>query len=37
MSEPIDNPEGWVAEHIRRYVDSDGADGHDSMAGRRCC
>jgi deazaflavin-dependent oxidoreductase (nitroreductase family) len=28
MSAPADNPEGWVAAHIRRYVDSDGADGH---------
>jgi deazaflavin-dependent oxidoreductase (nitroreductase family) len=31
MSGPNDNPEGWVAEHIRRYVESDGADGHDYL------
>lgn len=24
----IDSPTGWVADHIRRYVASDGADGH---------
>ena len=24
-----DSPTGWVNEHIRRYVDSDGEDGHD--------
>lgn len=24
----IDNPTGWVAAHIRRYVASDGAKGH---------
>jgi deazaflavin-dependent oxidoreductase (nitroreductase family) len=24
----FDNPTGWVAEHIRRYVESDGAKGH---------
>jgi len=30
MPEPvIDSPTRWVAEHIRRYVESDGADGHD--------
>ncbi len=23
-----DSPTGWVASHIKRYVDSDGADGH---------
>jgi deazaflavin-dependent oxidoreductase (nitroreductase family) len=23
----IDSPTGWVAEHVRRYVASDGADG----------
>ncbi|WP_052847537.1 nitroreductase family deazaflavin-dependent oxidoreductase [Streptomyces avicenniae] len=25
----IDNATGWVAEHIRRYVATDGAEGHD--------
>jgi deazaflavin-dependent oxidoreductase (nitroreductase family) len=24
----IDSPTGWVSDHIRRYVESDGADGH---------
>ena len=27
-TEIIDNPAGWVNEHIRRYVDSDGENGH---------
>ncbi|HTE64588.1 MAG TPA: nitroreductase family deazaflavin-dependent oxidoreductase [Solirubrobacteraceae bacterium] len=31
MTEPVDNPESWVAEHIRRYAESDGADGHDYL------
>jgi len=31
MTEPVDNPEGWVAEHISRYAESDGADGHDYL------
>lgn len=26
--EPIDSPTSWVADHIRRYVETDGADGH---------
>ena len=27
--EPVtDSPTGWVAKHIRRYVESDGKDGH---------
>jgi deazaflavin-dependent oxidoreductase (nitroreductase family) len=26
--EVFDNPTGWVARHIRRYVESDGEDGH---------
>jgi deazaflavin-dependent oxidoreductase (nitroreductase family) len=26
--ETLDSPVGWVAEHTRRYVESDGADGH---------
>lgn len=25
----VDSPTGWVARHIRAYVDSDGARGHD--------
>jgi deazaflavin-dependent oxidoreductase (nitroreductase family) len=27
--EVVDSPTEWVAEHIDRYVESDGADGHD--------
>jgi deazaflavin-dependent oxidoreductase (nitroreductase family) len=27
--EPLDSPWEWVAEHTRRYVETDGADGHD--------
>jgi len=26
--EPIDSPQGWVAEHVRRYIETDGADGY---------
>jgi deazaflavin-dependent oxidoreductase (nitroreductase family) len=26
--EVLDNPEGWVARHIRRYVETDGRSGH---------
>ena len=25
---PIDSPEGWVAEHVRRYIETNGEDGH---------
>ena len=25
---PIDSPTGWVAKHIRRYVETNGAEGH---------
>ncbi|GGO86534.1 nitroreductase family deazaflavin-dependent oxidoreductase [Wenjunlia tyrosinilytica] len=28
-SEPHDSPVQWVNGHIRRYVESDGADGHE--------
>ncbi len=28
MSEVFDSPTDWVAHHVRRYVESDGADGH---------
>jgi deazaflavin-dependent oxidoreductase (nitroreductase family) len=24
----VDSPTGWVAQHIRNYVESDGANGH---------
>jgi deazaflavin-dependent oxidoreductase (nitroreductase family) len=26
--EVVDSPRGWVNEHIRRYVESDGENGH---------
>jgi deazaflavin-dependent oxidoreductase (nitroreductase family) len=26
--EPTISPTGWVADHTRRYLDTDGADGH---------
>ena len=26
--EPLSSPTDWVADHVRRYVESDGADGH---------
>ena len=26
--EPLVSPTDWVADHVRRYVESDGADGH---------
>lgn len=25
---PVDSPTRWVADHIRRYVETDGRDGH---------
>ncbi len=25
---PEDNPQGWVAQHVRQYVATDGAQGH---------
>jgi deazaflavin-dependent oxidoreductase (nitroreductase family) len=28
VQEPIDNPTGWVNQHIRSYVDSGGRRGH---------
>jgi len=28
VSEIIDSPSGWVADHIRRYVETNGDDGH---------
>ena len=32
--EPVlDSPTGWVARHIRRYLDSDGAEGHEWRPG----
>jgi deazaflavin-dependent oxidoreductase (nitroreductase family) len=31
--EVLDSPEGWVARHIHRYVDSDGAKGHEWRPG----
>jgi deazaflavin-dependent oxidoreductase (nitroreductase family) len=32
---PLSSPEDWVSDHVRRYVDSDGADGH-IMNGVKC-
>ncbi|MFI7606744.1 nitroreductase family deazaflavin-dependent oxidoreductase [Micromonospora sp. NPDC049366] len=29
----LDSPAGWVADHIRRYLDTDGADGHEWRPG----
>ncbi|MFG3708598.1 nitroreductase family deazaflavin-dependent oxidoreductase [Micromonospora sp. NPDC047670] len=29
----LDSPQGWVAEHIRRYVETDGAEGHEWRPG----
>lgn len=29
----LDSPEGWVAEHIHRYVETDGAEGHEWRPG----
>jgi deazaflavin-dependent oxidoreductase (nitroreductase family) len=29
----VDSPQGWVARHIKRYVDSDGANGHEWRPG----
>jgi deazaflavin-dependent oxidoreductase (nitroreductase family) len=26
--EPIDSPQGWVADHVQRYIETNGADGH---------
>lgn len=27
-NEPLDSPIGWVAEHTRRYVETNGEEGH---------
>ncbi|MEV1143357.1 nitroreductase family deazaflavin-dependent oxidoreductase [Micromonospora sp. NPDC049799] len=29
----VDSPQGWVADHIRRYVETDGAEGHEWRPG----
>ncbi len=26
--EPIDSPQRWVAEHVQRYIETNGEDGH---------
>lgn len=26
--EPVDSPLQWVADHVRRYIETDGEDGH---------
>jgi deazaflavin-dependent oxidoreductase (nitroreductase family) len=33
MTQVTDSPRGWVNEHIRRYVESGGADGHEWKPG----
>jgi deazaflavin-dependent oxidoreductase (nitroreductase family) len=34
MSEPVvDSPVGWVSRHIRKYVESGGAEGHEWRPG----
>ncbi|MFN8121356.1 MAG: nitroreductase family deazaflavin-dependent oxidoreductase [Thermoleophilia bacterium] len=30
---PVDPKAGWVADHVKRYADSDGADGHEWRPG----
>jgi deazaflavin-dependent oxidoreductase (nitroreductase family) len=32
---PLSSPTDWVSDHVRRYVDSDGGDGH-IMNGVQC-
>ena len=32
---PVSSPTDWVSDHVRRYVESDGADGH-MMNGVKC-
>jgi deazaflavin-dependent oxidoreductase (nitroreductase family) len=27
--EVVDSPSGWVADHIKQYVETDGAEGHE--------
>ena len=29
MDQPVDSPVEWVSNHIRRYVETGGAEGHD--------
>ena len=29
QEEVTDSPTGWVAEHVRRYVETDGREGHE--------
>ncbi|MCX4386431.1 nitroreductase family deazaflavin-dependent oxidoreductase [Micromonospora peucetia] len=29
----LDSPQDWVADHIRRYVETDGAEGHEWQPG----
>ena len=26
--EPVDSPLGWVADHVRRYIETNGEEGH---------
>ena len=25
--EPLDSPQGWVTDHVRRYIETNGEDG----------
>lgn len=34
MTEALDSALDWVADHTRRYVDTDGAEGHNWAPGR---
>jgi deazaflavin-dependent oxidoreductase (nitroreductase family) len=29
LDDPIDTPVGWANDHVKRYLSSDGRDGHD--------
>ena len=29
QGDPLDNEIGWVAKHTRRYIETEGAEGHD--------
>jgi deazaflavin-dependent oxidoreductase (nitroreductase family) len=33
QEEVFDSPTGWVADHIRRYVETDGREGHEWREG----
>ena len=33
VEEVVNSPTGWVAEHVRRYVETDGREGHEWRPG----